>query len=480
MLTRHLAGYLPLQVAQAIAGFGAIAALTRILSPEEFGRYALCLAIVGMAHSAVMLWVEASALRFLSQARARGEEKDHFRTLVWLHVGTLGLFAAGTLAAILLTPDPSWKAALGAALAGALARSGLKIALETRRAEGAVGRVTAVESAHVLLGFGLGVALAAYTGLGAAGPLLGMAAAAVLCLALEGPGMVARARGGHATPERARAYAAYGLPIAGAIVLDLVLSTSDRFLVGAFLGEAAVGAYAAGYQLGNRPIEILMLWAVTASSPLLMAAYERGGAAEVQALARQTFTAMVAVGAPAAVGLALVAAPFAELLVGQALRAQAAAIAPWTAASALLGGLMIHYFSESFQLTRRTDLRAALVAAPALANIGLNLVMIPAFGLMGAVAATVIAYALGVALMALVGRRFLPLPADPKVLAKTAAGCAAMALVVTALPSWGGVSELALKAGAGAAVYALAAFVLDIGGVRGWVRDRLRAPETAP
>mgnify|MGYP001810336261 CR=1 FL=1 len=478
MLSRHLAGYLPLQIAQAIAGFGAIAALTRILSPEEFGRYALCLAILGVAHSGLLLWVEAAALRFFSTAREKGEEPDHFKTLLWLHLGALAVFAAGTVLAILLIPDPGWKAALGAALAGAFARSGLKIALETRRAEGQVGRVTIVESAHVLIGFGLGVMLAAYTGLGAAGPFVGMAAAAVLCLALEGPAILARARGGRADPDRARAYAAYGLPIAGAIVLDLALSTSDRFLIAAFLGEAATGAYAAGYQLGNRPIEILMLWAVTASSPLLMAAWERGGAEAVRALARQTFTAMVAVGAPAAVGVALVAEPFAELLVGPELRADAAMIAPWTAVSALMGGLMIHYFSESFQLVRRTDLRALMVAVPALINIGLNLVLIPMFGLMGAVGSTVAAYAIGVVVMALAGRRFIPLPVDFGVLARTAIGCAAMAGAVLLLPSPGGIVELVAKAATGAGVYALAAVLLDLGGVRSMLRARFH-PATA-
>jgi O-antigen/teichoic acid export membrane protein len=301
-----------------------------------------------------------------------------------------------------------------------------------------------------------------------------MAAAAVLCLAVEGPGIVARARGGRADTDRAKAYAAYGLPIAGAIVLDLALSTADRFLIAAFLGEAATGAYAAGYQLGNRPIEILMLWAVTASSPLLMAAWERGGAEAVRAIARQTFTAMIAIGAPAAVGIALVAKPFAELLVGPELRADAALIAPWTAASALMSGLMIHYFSESFQLVRRTDLRALMVAIPAIANIGLNLVLIPQFGLMGAVASTVAAYALGVVVMAVAGRRFIALPVDPGVVLKTAAACAAMAGAVMLLPSPGGVLELAAKAIVGAGVYGVVALALDLGGVRSQLRARFR------
>jgi hypothetical protein len=51
-------------------------------------------------------------------------------------------------------------------------------------------------------------------------------------------------------------------------------------------------------------------------------------------------------------------------------------------------------------------------------------------------------------------------------LARTLAATAAMGLAVAALPSLGGAPELALKAAVGAAVYVLAAWVLDIAGLR--------------
>ena len=35
----------PLQIAQALVGFGAIAAFTRLMSPDEFGAYALALSV---------------------------------------------------------------------------------------------------------------------------------------------------------------------------------------------------------------------------------------------------------------------------------------------------------------------------------------------------------------------------------------------------------------------------------------------------
>ena len=40
-LLRHLAGYLPVQVANGIAAFGGVFVYTRLLDPDEYGRYAL-------------------------------------------------------------------------------------------------------------------------------------------------------------------------------------------------------------------------------------------------------------------------------------------------------------------------------------------------------------------------------------------------------------------------------------------------------
>jgi len=65
---------------------------------------------------------------------------------------------------------------------------------------------------------------------------------------------------------------------------------------------------------------------------------------------------MVALALPAAVGLALVARPLAEVMVGPALRVGAARVTPWIAASALFSGLTVYYLNPAFTLARRTGL----------------------------------------------------------------------------------------------------------------------------
>jgi O-antigen/teichoic acid export membrane protein len=106
------------------------------------------------------------------------------------------------------------------------------------------------------------------------------------------------------------------------------------------------------------------------------------------------------------------------------------------------------------------------MTVPAAANIVLNLALIPRFGLMGAVIATAVSYALGLVASAVIGRRAIALPIPWDTVLRAGAASAVMAAVVSLIPDFGGIIELALKAGAGGLVYGLAALTLDAAGAR--------------
>jgi O-antigen/teichoic acid export membrane protein len=115
------------------------------------------------------------------------------------------------------------------------------------------------------------------------------------------------------------------------------------------------------------------------------------------------------------------------------------------------------------------------MAIPAAANIALCLVLIPRFGLMGALWATVTAYALGALASFGLGRRALPLPMPWRTLGQAGLASAAMALCVRALPASGGVLELTAKASVGLIVYAILAWALDLCGARSRAGRLVRA-----
>jgi O-antigen/teichoic acid export membrane protein len=473
MMARHLVAYLLPNLAQAVASFGTVAILTRLLSDAEYGRFTLVFSAMTLLHYLTLTWVEAAAARFYAEADERGEKADHFASLIRAFAWCAAGFAAVAGLVVWLWPgDEALKLAMAAAFGGVIMRSFIKIALETRRMARQAKRFAAVDTLHTLLGFALGMGCVVGLSMGPEGPFLGLLIAALVVLAIEGPALWLAGRCGTVQTARLSRYFGYGAPLAAGLILTLALANGDRFLIAAYLGEAEVGAYAAGYQVAARILDMVFVWGSSAITPLLVAAYERGGPEEAAATAYDGYAVRLGIGAPAAVGLALLAGPLCEVLIGESLRERAAAIVPWIALASLMAG-MCDYFSEAFMLAKKALQRALLMLVPTLISLVLNMILLPRIGLMGAVYATVAAYGFGMVLLALVGRRHVRLPVPPVETARIAFACLVMAGVVQMAPAPGGFLEVLVKATMGAIAYGCVALLLDVAKARGRLQDAL-------
>jgi O-antigen/teichoic acid export membrane protein len=451
----------PLQIAQALVGLGAIAIFTRLMGAEEFGEYALALSASMLAHTLLFTWAEAAAFRFLSAARAQGAEPDHFTTLIAVALGTIVLVGAGTTVLFLfVSPDT---AALCAFVAGSAGLRGItRMARESDRADFAIGRYAALETLYLIAGFAGGVAMLLAFDLGAAAPFAGLLLAGVLVAAIDAPRLLAKARGGRASQARAISYAAYGAPLALALAIDLGVQVATRFIIAMQAGATEVGAYAAAFGLA-RPLDLLFMAGGAALSPMLLRAYEENGSASVREAARQGFALMAAIGIPAALALFLLAAPLSTLLIGASLSEQAAAALPWLAVAGLATGFNLYYFSEAFQLTRRTGLRALVMLAPGAVQLTLTALLARDHGALGAGIAACAGALVGATLLVAVGRRLLALPLPPAELGRIGAATAFMGVVMTVAPGDG---NLPLEILVGCVAYALAALIFNVAGVR--------------
>lgn len=466
MFRRGLIGYLPANITQGLVGLLTIVVFTRLLTPREYGGYALALSVMSLAHTTLFTWVEAALARFQARSVERGEVADHLATLMRAFAVLAIVFPIVAAVAVWLAPITTpLKIAVAFGLAAIVFRSLIRIVQERRKADGEVASASALDMVQTAGGFAIGV-LAITLGAGAAGPMIGVGAIAVISLVFTLHGELALARGGHFERARLRDYASYGLPVALSLILSLVIATTDRFLLATFLDERAVGVYHAGYSLANRTLDVMFIWLGMAGGPAMVAALERGGRAALAETARDQASVMVLLTLPAAVGVALVAVPLAQLMVGGALSAGAAHVTPWVAFGAFFSGVTTYYFHQAFTLGRRTHLLFAAMIVPAAVNLTLNLILIPRFGIAGAMWSTAASYAVGAGASWLLGRQAMPLPVPLDVVWRAALGCAAMAAAVTRIPPVGGVLELALKAGLGGFVYAGVVLLLDAGGLR--------------
>ena len=466
MFVRGLMGYLPANLLQALIGVFSILVFTRLLTPEEFGIYALSFALMALVHVAVFSWAEAAMERHWAAEISPDQQPVLYATLYRaLLLLSVVFVIAAIMVCVFLPVSAVLRSAILIALLGVPVRSLFNMVKLAHRARGAVARAAGLDIYNTLGVFAVGVA-AAFMGAGASAPLIGLLAAPLAILPFILPSELAKARGGICDGASLRRYARYGYPISLSLGMALTLASTDRFMLEFLLNAAAVGAYHASYSIANRTLDVIFIWLGTAGAPAMIMALERGGREALSAAAKDQFRTFMLVAIPAAVGVALVARPLSEVVIGEALRADSALVTPWIALSALMSGFLYYYFNQAFTLAKQTRLLLLTMPLPAVANIGFNWILIPRMGIEGAAIATVLGYGVGLLVSIAVGRHVLPMPVAWRDTGKCLICAGVMAVAVIALPDIGGLLELGLKSTIGAAVYAVCAYVLDAGRVR--------------
>ena len=192
---------------------------------------------------------------------------------------------------------------------------------------------------------------------------------------------------------------------------------------------------------------------------------ERGDEAATQRQLQANGTLLLAVLAPASLGIALTGNCIATTFLGAKFVAGAAPLMSWIAAGSFFNALRANHLDHAFQLGKKAHLQIWVMALAAIIAIGLSLYLIPRLGPMGAAIAVTVAYAVACVHSLIAGRYAYSIPLPLAASVRVGFCCAAMTPVVVLLPDSGWVG-LVLRAGLGAATYALAAIAVNLLNVR--------------
>ncbi len=427
MLLRQSLSYLIARGLPGFVNFLAIAVYTRVLPPEEYGRYALIVAGVGFLNVIFFQWLRASLLRFLpahldDPGPLVSTLVSTFRVLS-LSVGGIGLLVAW------LWPLGPWRGLIALSIPLLCAEAWFELNLEVARSQLQplrYGLLAGVKSVSALV---LGT-LAAFAGAGAFGPLLGVLLGTVLAGFLYGT-LQWRNVPCRPSPLLLRDFFRYGMPLTATFALSFIVSASDRFLIAWLLDESQVGVYAACYDLSQQTVILLMMVVNLAAYPVALRALEREGQQAARRQLTQNAILLIAVGLPATTGLAVLAPNVAYTLLGRQFQENAPYLIALVGVAALLSGTRSYYFDLAFQFERRTLSQVWIMGAAACLNVLLNLLLIPMFGVAGAAYATLAAYMLALGLSVVLGRRAFHLPVpirDWVKIAMASLGCAVLLL----------------------------------------------------
>lgn len=472
MLLRQTFFYFIARGLPGIVNFAALAIFTRLLAPDQFGRYALVLAGVGLANVVLFQWLRMVLGRFY---QANRESPEVFlggimALFVWMAVPVTG---AGLLLA-LLWPDPVWQQLLLLSVLLLVSQAWFELSLSLAQASVKPAWYGTLAGSKAVISIIVGAVLA-WIGLGASAPVTGLIIAHVLAFVIFALGAWKGVSLKLPAGDVLRKQLVYGLPLTVTFALSWVVSGSDRLIIAWLLDEESVGMYAAGYDLVFQTLTLLLIIINTAAYPLAVNAMERGGQPAAREQLFQNGQLIFAAAFAGCAGLIAVGQPLITIVIGEEFRAAALMILPWIALAGAAAGIKAYHFDLAFQLGMASHWLVFNGVLAAVANIGLNLFLIPQFGILGAAWATLGAFVIALASSLVLGMRLFQMPPVLGLFWRAIFVAAAVGVVAWfgagffEAPWHGLVSGLV----AGTLGGALACVLVDLAGVRGVLLTRL-------
>lgn len=466
--------FLPAYLLPPLLSLAAIYAFTRLLTPEEYGAYALTLSVTQLGFSFLFSWLQIGVKRFHPQQRETGGDP----ALAW---GIYAGYAVSALAALALclvlalgiSPGSFPRTVIFLGFALLLLRGFGGIGKSFRISELNAQTYAWMECGESVLGLLAGLFLTSVHAREAGDVIAGLAIGALLPIAIDLPALRRRLAGGSFAAGMTGRLFRFGAPFTIGYSFQYVMASSDRLLVRYFLDEAAVGLYAVAYAMAERAISIGFQAVALIAYPLLMNTMEREGPEAARRQAGANLELLLAIGLPSLAGFVVASPHIAAVLLGQAFAGPTVALMPWVASAVFLSCFRLHYFDHAFHLAQKGGIYLWTVGPPALLSILLNILLLPRMGITGAVVSTVVTYAFALILCIGISRRHFRLPFPGGAALRAGGATLGMAAVLQILSFPANGIGLVLLIATGAASYGLLALALDLAGIRRAIRARL-------
>lgn len=404
--------------------------ITRMLGVSQFGLVAATLALVQVVVALASFSLQSAVQR----AFANGDGNRDARRIV-----TVAVILALGMWALVDATGPFWSQALGLGRYGPTLQYGVAWAALLAITNSALGLI---RSKDRLLAFGLVTLLQSVVAeiLGMSmvvlvhrtaseyvlGHLIAQSAAAAVALIVARPMLLRR----HDFPMLAGALG-YAVGLVPAALASFVLDTSDRLIVRADLGPAALARYAVAYNVAN--LTMVLLYVLnTAWMPRVFALVDTKVRASVLAGSRDLLYALLI---PVVVGLCAASPIILSIWVPASYRPDGllviVAIVAITAFpyAGMMAAMRVLLFSGNTVAVGVSTVLAALV------NIGLNVLLVPKLGIAGASLATLCSFSVLFGLLATRSRRILRLARLPAGLAAKIVVAIVISLMSTQVPT---------------------------------------------
>jgi O-antigen/teichoic acid export membrane protein len=456
--------YFIVRFGNGVFAIATLAIFTRFLSPEEYGVYAIGMAVATIASGVLFQWLNVAISRFYPP------NLDDPRKV--MGVVSYGFWVATAVAAsIFIGLFPflgmfGMESIMGFVLLLITIALGLyTLTLQVANAESRpilYGQLSWAKGGGTLLaGF-----IFVHYGFGERGALLGYLAGLMLAVIAFAPDLLLRLKLGSMDKRLAENMFRYGLPLAFNNLAIAAVDVADRFMIGSMLGVAQVAPYAVAYDLVQQSVGPMMNVLFLAAFPLIVQAFDSAQEEPTRNRLHALGRNLLGLGLPVAAAVGFFASDILEIIVSNDYRQDATTIMPWLAAAIFIGAFKCLYLDAVFQLQNATKYQGYIAILMVTVNIVLNLTLLPIYGVVAAAWATLAAFMVGALSSWVLGRPLITLPSLGKDFLVSAGATATMVFVLHLLPSSSGTIWLSFKLSVAIITYALMAWALDVAGFR--------------
>ena len=471
-LIKHLfsqsSSYFVGRVLLMLAGLVSMPILTRILTKEDYGLMSLVFSALTMISTIMACGFPQATTRLFAEYEAKGLEhvRRFCRSMVLGSVAAGVVGVAVTLLASLALEQVEhlkemaqyvrWFSIL------ILIRVVTGVVLQIYRAAQSPLGYNGVMLANRYLQVLCGVGLVVYVFHNVTGVFLGTICVESLVLVMSIVVLHRQGKlGGGGQLEEIGDAVRFGLPLVVADLLTTIVATGDRFVIQFLVDAKAVATYTIAYDISEyigtlfaTPIQLALL-------PMIFRRWSVGGYEETSAFVSVSLRYAFAVVIPIIAGFALVGPEVIRLVASEKYR-DSGVLVPYLIGAVMLCSLHFMFFI-GLMIKKKTGVLAWLNLGALLLNQGLNWLLIPLWGILGAAYAAVSTYGVLIVMTHLISSRYLRVMIDWGGIARA---CGAALVMVGVVLGVGQVSEnlwisIGTKTLLGASIYSAFLLLID-------------------
>ena len=390
--------YLPTKIIPAIVGIILIRILTTIFTPAEYGSYQITLATFGLLRIFSIMWLSSSTMRFYLPAI---KEKRESAFLATVFLGALMGAILPALTSFMINwgffkhrIDSGLYHLINIAIFASVFTAFFEIYVVAFRA-----RLQPKKYAIYWLLYATGK------------PLLGLLLIFIFGFRVDGIflafvivplildfflfrefALFSALKSSKPEKKMLSQLFKYGSQISVSFLAFWILSFSDRYLIEIFASTDQVGYYSVGYAISEKTLNFLYTILMLAAYPIIIDNWEKHGKEYTTQLITELVKYFFIFCTPILTVLLVMPEKVLSLFASEKF-ISGAQVLPFIAIGIFINGLS-QYVIKGFELHKKTRYIAVLALSVGAANIALNVLLIPRFGILGAGISSCLSYIL--------------------------------------------------------------------------------------